>query len=442
MAERDVDINSLFDVGNESALAAYLHLLHPSDIAQVFNYVDEENWVRLTARLTPEILAEVIADLDENQRETLGEQLHVDRLINIVEELETDDAADVLADLPDEKSVAVLAAIEDQEEVRKLLSYPEDTAGGIMQTEVCRVLEGGVVTDAIEVVREMSEEVEEIFDVYVVDKVGRLVGAIALQDLVLHRDGEGIEKITQPIEIKVTPDMDQEVVAILFRKYDEPTMPVVDADGILLGRITFDDIHDVIEEEASEDIMAMAGASTEELVYGTNVMRIAMVRIPWLTSALIGALLSGYLLSLFDILPGNAIVLAAFVPVVMAMTGNLGSQTAMIVTRGFAIGKVDSDNLSRTFRRELLVGMVMGLSAGVMVALVAFLWRGDLRLSLTVGASLVTSMSAAAVVGVGAPALFKRMGIDPAIAAGPLVTTGSDIMAISIYLLFSLFALS
>jgi magnesium transporter len=241
---------------------------------------------------------------------------------------------------------------------------------------------------------------------------------------------------------QVTPLVDQEEVAQIFGKYDLTSLPVVDQKGKLLGRITFDDIHDVLEEEATEDVMAMAGASSEELVYGTDFFRIAVFRLPWLVSTLFGSLLTTVLVPMFSNVPGDTIVLASFVPVLMAMTGNVGSQTAMIITRGFAIGRVDLATMGRTFFREVSVGFIMGAVAGTLVGLFALVKVGTPILGVALGLSMICSMASAAFVGSMAPAAFKRLGIDPAIAAGPLVTTGCDVLGVSIYLLVAFLVLS
>lgn len=438
MAEEDIDIARLFESGQSQALSAYLHLLHPADIAELFDLVKEDHWSTLTAELSPEVLAEVMTHLEEHQVEALGEVLHTDRLVEALDELETDDATDLLADLPDEKTEAILEKLEDKEDIETLLAYPEDSAGGIMQTEVCVVAEGSNVVDAIDAVRAIREEIEDVFDVYVVDEIGRLVGTVALEDLVLSRADTPLREIREPIEARVTAYVDQEEVAALFKKYDVAALPVVDSVGVLVGRITFDDVHDVLEEEASEDIMAMAGASTEDLVYTSHFLRIAILRMPWLIASLLGSLVTTQLVPMFTSVPGDTIVLAAFVPVVMAMTGNVGTQSAMIITRGFAIGKVDFQSLGRTFLREVSVGIMMGLVAGSVVGVFAHLVYGNSILGVALGLSMITSMSLASLIGTAAPALFKRIGIDPAIAAGPLVTTGCDVLGVAVYLVVAI----
>lgn len=437
MGEHNQDIAELFEPGCEAALDAYLHLLHPVDIAELFNHVSPNNWNGITSRLDAETLAETLANLDEGLLEKLGPKLKLDRLAAAVEELETDDAADVLAELSPERASAILAQLDadDRDDIETLLSYPEDSAGGLMQTEFCVVEEGLLVANAIDAVREIREEIEEIHEVYLVDAQGVLRGAVSLEDLVLSTPETALHTISEPVEKRITVDVDQEDVARVFGKYDLVCLPVVNSDGALVGRITFDDIHDVMLEEATEDVMAMAGASSEELVYGENFFRIAMFRLPWLVGSLMGSLLAAVLVPMFrNVAYEDTLMLAAFVPVVAAMTGNVGSQTAMIITRGFAIGKVDLTSMGTTLRREVLVGSIMGLAAGGLVAVVSRLGFGSEVIGMTVGVSMFCSMTLASVVGALAPAVFQKVGIDPAIAAGPLVTTGCDVMGVAVYL--------
>ena len=441
MVEEDVDIGRLFEQGQEGALAAYLQLLHSTDIAQLFYLVKRDRWTSISSHLSSERLAEVLTHLDEHQVEALSEVLKIERLIEAIDELETDDATDVLHDVADEKTAMVLSGLEDKAEIATLMAYPEDCAGGIMQAEVCTVESTLTIGDAIESVRRMRQEMDEILDIYVVDAQGHLRGLVGLEDLVLSAPETPIAEVHVPVDAQVMVDLDQEEVARLFKKFDVPALPVTDPRGMLLGRITFDDVHDVLEEEASEDIMAMAGASTEELVYGGDFLKIALFRLPWLMTSLLGCLVTTQLVPLFSHVPGDTIILAAFVPVVMAMTGNLGSQSAMIITRGFAIGKVDFKGLGRTFFREVWVGFIMGLAAGVVVAIFAY-WVYDRPiLGVALGLSMISSMSLASVVGTAAPSVFKYLGIDPAIAAGPLVTTGCDVLGVSIYLVVAFLVL-
>ncbi|MEO1481281.1 MAG: magnesium transporter [Myxococcota bacterium] len=443
--QENVDIESLFEPDAAPALQAYLRLLHPADTAELFTLVDETHWPLITRELNPESLAEVLIELDEGIRERLTSVLGFERLVSAVEELDTDDAADVVADLPEEQQEAVLEALDDPD-VIKLLEYDEESAGGIMQTEVFRVTAGTSVRDVIEEMRKArdEEEIEDIYTVYVVNDAGALVGLVSLEKLILAETHTVIDTLGETPPTQVTPEVDQEEVAKLFGKYDMVSLPVIDHDGVLLGRITFDDIHDVLQEEATEDMLKTTGASAEDLVYGESTFRIAGLRLPWLASSLLGALGAGKLQSFLGggADPVKIVILASYVPVLMAMSGNVGSQSAMIVTRGFAIGKIEFATIGRTLLRELVVGVMMGVVVGIVVGIYSQVDLNafqrlpfDYPLAATLVISLVLAMMSAAMIGVGVPSVFKRIGIDPAIASGPLVTTTCDLLAVSIYLL-------
>ena len=429
-------IARLFEPGAEGTLQAYLQLLHPVDLAELFRFVDRQKWPAIIEALSPERFADALSHLDEGIVEELGLFVAPTVLAEAIEELETDDAADILGELPEAKAEQVLANLdaEDRDDITILLAYPQDSAGGIMQTEFCGVRDGLYVTDAIDSVREAREKIKDIHEVYLVDSDGRLKGAVRLVDLVLSDGETALGEISHPVDQQVPVDMDQEEVARLFGKYDLASIPVVNQTEVMVGRITFDDIHDVVLEEATEDVMAMAGASGEELVYGNDFLRIALFRLPWLISSLFGSLITTLLVPLFTKIPGDTIILASFVPVVMAMTGNVGSQTAMIITRGFAINKVSLVDLWRNIRREMTVGLIMGIAAGSLVGIFSLWTHGSQLLGYALSASMISSMCIAAGFGVMAPALFKKIGIDPAIAAGPLVTTGCDVLGVGIYL--------
>ena len=439
------DIERLFEPGSESALQSYIALLHPADVAELFHFVGSDKWLQITGLLSPESLGEVLTHVDERYLEHLTDILRPERLVEAVEELETDDAADLLQEMDEGRARDVLAKLdeEDRSELNTLLAYPDDSAGGLMQTEVCSVEFSRSVGDAIEAVRESVKHVDDVHAVYLVDQHGALTGVVGLEALVLATEETPLSTLSEPVERSLTAELDQEEVARVFRKYDVAVLPVVTNAGVLVGRITFDDIHDVIVEEATEDVMAMAGASGdgEDLVYTNQVGKITLFRLPWLISSLLGALITTQLIPLFSSVPGDTIVLASFVPVVMAMTGNMGSQTAMIITRGFAIGKVEVGAITTSLLRETTVGLLMGISAGIVVFIFTFLVYGNLRLGIAVGASMIASMASAATAGTIAPTLFKRLGVDPAIAAGPFVTTVCDVLGVAAYLLVSILVL-
>jgi magnesium transporter len=312
-----------------------------------------------------------------------------------------------------------------------------------MQTELVRVAERATVEQAVDEIRSRAEDVGTFHFVYVVDDRDRLVGLLELGKLILAPPSDLIAGLVTHDLKAVTPDVDQEDVARIFKRYDLVALPVIDEDGRLLGRILHDDIVDVLEEEADEDILHMAGTTpTEaELVYTDQLLKIASVRLPWLLATLAGLTVPALLVWAFQVSFPHILALVPFIPVIGAMGGNVGSQSSTIVVRGFATGRVDFQNLGRFLGRELVISFLMGVACGALSGVVAIVWHGDPMLSLTVTISMLIAIVASAILGVLIPYFFRLVKIDPAIAAGPLVTTVDDIVAIGIYYLVALLIL-
>jgi magnesium transporter len=342
----------------------------------------------------------------------------------------------LIGELPQEQAQQILSHIdkEDSEEVQELLKYDKETAGGIMQLELVAVPQGVTVREAIEQIRSSAGEVEDLHNVFIVDDGRTLIGVLPLRKLILASPENHIEVIMDAATIKVTPEVDQEEVAEVFRKYDIVSLPVVDKAGMLLGRIMVDDVVDVIEQEDSEDIMKMAGIPEEDLVYGSSILAISRARLPWLLTNLFGGLLTGYLMWLFRIALHEVLALVTFIPVITAMGGNIGIQSSSIMIRGFAIGRVDFNNLRRFLFKEIRIGCLMGIACGVVAGCAAVLWHKDPFLGPIVALAMIIAITTAASMGTLIPAFFKKVKIDPAIAAGPFVTTANDIVGIVIYL--------
>jgi magnesium transporter len=313
-----------------------------------------------------------------------------------------------------------------------------------MQTELVTVPESATVDEAVEEIRAQAEEVGPFHFVYVVNEDRGLEGVLNLGSLILAAPHRPIRELMVGDQQTVTPEVDQEEVAQMFKRYDLVALPVVDGDGRLLGRILHDDAVDVLEEEADEDIMRMAGAGAAEpeLVYTDQLLKIASVRLPWLLATLVGLTVPALLVWAFQVSFPDMLALVPFVPVIGAMGGNVGAQSATIVVRGFATGRVDFHNLGSFLGKELVVSTLMGLACGAVSGVVAIIWHGNLMLSATVTVSMVTAIIASALMGVLVPYFFRLVKIDPAIAAGPLVTTIDDIIAIGIYYLAALLLIS
>ncbi|MBU0515636.1 MAG: magnesium transporter [Proteobacteria bacterium] len=435
-------VKVLIQQGDTRRLRELFAGLHPADVADLIEHLPEDQRTTAFGCLTVDHASEVMVELEPPARTDIVEAIQLPRLAQLVDEMDSDDATDIIADLRDDQASQILDSIdaEDKAEVETLLEYEEDTAGGLMQLELISARRDETTTQVIARIRAHRDEVDDVANVFVIDAERRVVGVAPLQLIVIAGPDDRMKDIMVPLTVSIGPDEDQEEVARKFRKYSLLSAPVVSEDGTLLGRITVDDVMDAMEEEMDEDVLRMAGTAEEEIVYGNQVFKISRVRLPWLITNLLGALFAGYLLSLFEATLTEVIVLITFVPVMMAMGGNVGIQSSAIMVRGFAVGRITLNNLWPVLYKELRVGAIMGLICGLVVGLLAVIgvrlqvWTGNPMLGLVVGLSMFCAVSGAAVVGTLTPAFFKRINIDPAIASGPFVTTAIDIISIVIYL--------
>lgn len=418
------------------AAARALADMHPADVGSLAEELSEDNKIKLFSALDPTIAAEVVVELSEHSRDLVLAGLSTGQLSAIVDDMPSDEATDIIADLPQEQAQEVLDRIdlEDSAEVRKLLQYDEDTAGGLMQLEMVKARSNQTVAEVIENIRSKKEEVGELHNIYVVSAANTLLGYVPVSKLILSDPNTPMRNILEMCPLVVEAHEDQEEVAHKFRRYDVVSAPVVDSAGHLLGRITIDDVMEVMEEEAREDLLRMAGTSSEEeMFHSGGILKISRLRLPWLLTNMLGGLVSGYLLWVFRITLSDALFLLAFIPVIMAMAGNVGVQSSTIIVRGFAVGQVGFGNLWRVLFKEVRIAVVIGIVCGGLVGLAAHLWHGRTALGLVVGLSMTCAISMASIMGTLAPALFKRLNVDPAISSGPVVTTFNDILGILIY---------
>jgi magnesium transporter len=425
----------------------FLEELHPADIAEVINHAPASAHNRLFELLDDDIKPDVLAELDDQAEADILEELTDEEISDIVEEMAPDDAADVLGELEDEKREEILDLMEDEdsEDVRELLQYEEDTAGGIMTTDFVSVRATMTAQEAIDHIGSLELE-EPVYYVYVVDYEGRLTGWIQLWELLkLANRTQTLETLAEKETISVHTDTDQEEVARIASKYDLSSLPVLDWKSKLVGRITVDDILDVIEEEASEDIFKLAGSDDSELEY-TSPLHACKSRLPWLMITLFAGFVSSIILKRF--IDHHIVALSFFVPIIMAMGGNTGIQSSTLIIRGLAVGSISEKAVFKLLGRELLTGALMGLICGVMIGAWAQFMVGPegnisaFYLAFTVGVSLFSAMMFAAVFGAFAPLLLNRMKVDPAVASGPFVTASNDILALLIYYGITLFLIA
>lgn len=429
------DLQALLETRNEPLIRALLAELHPADLADVLEHLDVENRSYIFNLIPEKHSSQVLAEMEEGAREQLLQDLKASEIADLVEDLPSDDAADLVRDLSEDVAQEVLTEISPTEsrKVRRLLRFPEDTAGGIMAAEFVAVPESESVSQAIDRIRKAGEEQGDIPHVFVVDDDGCLNGTLSLRDILLSRPSRSVREIASRDVRSVPAEMDQEQVAEMVRKYDLVVVPVVDDRGRPIGQITLDDILDVYEEEVAEDIARLSGGLQEESP-ADSVVDVSRNRLPWLLLGLCGGILSAWVISRFTGSLEKALKISFFIPVIAAMGGNVGIQSSAVVVRGLATREIDTANTRARLVKEVAVGALNALLLAAVLWVVVTLWLGEMALGVIVGVSLAVAMSFAAIVGSAVPVLLRRMGVDPALATGPFVTTTNDIVGLAIYL--------
>ncbi len=425
----------LIEVGDEARMRSELEQLHPADIAVAIERLPLLLQPTLFNLLDDEIAAEVIAELDVEEQENLIEQLTNSETARLFDHLDSDDAADLLGLMDDADSAEILSGLsaDDQRDLTELMGYDEESAGGIMAKEAVSALVTASVGEVIEHVRTIGREIDDIYNVYLIDESQRLVGYVSLRDLILASPDQNVAELMDQKLISVNVNMDQEEVAGLFSKYDLVSAPVVNKKRRLLGRITHDDILDVLEDEIHEDMAHFTGQS--EFDPGErSVLRNMRHRLPWLMLGLAGGIVTATMIARFEPQIVRITSLVFFLPLIAAMGGNVGIQTSSLIVRGLATGEVGQFGIMARLIRELTISLMTGaISGGVLIA-ATIIWQGSVRLALVVGVSLMIVIVMAATIGAVVPLMLKRSGMDPALATGPFITTTNDIIGLLIYL--------
>jgi len=434
------EIRTFFLSKDEQKAREYLNTLQPADIAEILEELerDEEHW--LINLLDNETAALVINELEPDLGGELLGRLKEERAGEILEEMSSDDAADLLSELSDKDQNRYLDMLEteDQQDVRELMTYPEDSAGGLMTVEYVAIREDITAAMAIEVLRDTAPDAETVYYVYVINLLNQLVGVISLRELIIANPQSYIRDIMRRNVISVPVRMDQEEVARIVSKYDFLAVPVVDNDKALIGIITFDDVIDVIHEEATEDLYRLAGAAgedeeDEEDEFFARIKSSLKARLPWLFITMLGGLISGQILSRFSGQISAVVALAFFIPLLTGMGGNVGTQSSTVTVRGIATGQIKIDDIYRVILREALVGLAIGAVLGLIVGIIASLWQNKPMLGVVVGLAMIGNMFTAATMGTIVPLFFRRVGIDPAVASAPFISTAIDITGLVIY---------
>jgi magnesium transporter len=425
---RDVEVGTLKDLIAE---------MRPADVADLIEHLEADERLFIIRLLEPEGAGDILVEVEAPIQGRILEEMDNQSISEIVQELDSDDAADLVGDLPDERARDIIDRVEEDvsQDLKKLLPYPEDTAGGIMALEFVAVEADATLKDAIETIRAKGDEVENLYYVWVVDDAERLVGVISLKDLIVEPPERRVRDIMNREVISVDVHTDQEEVARLVKKYDLVNIPVVDENQRLVGRITHDDIIDVIEEEVDEDISLMAGVIDQEITE-VSPTKISRARLPWLIAGLCGELFAAVVISRFEASLQKIIALSFFFPVIMAMGGSTGTQAATVIVRGFATGDISLLNAGKRLWTEMRVALMNGMICGVILGLVVGTCLSDYLLGGVVAIAMILIIINAGFIGSAAPFVLKKLNIDPALATGPFVTTSNDIIGLFIYLGF------
>ena len=415
-------------------LKTELSELHNVDIAELIEELDEEYGKILFELFEDETSAEILVELDEENRESVLEDLSSREIAEeLIENLDSDDAADIIADLPSEKKVEVLSHIEDIEhasDIVDLLSYPENTAGGLMAKELIKVNEKWAVLRCVREMRKQAEEVDKVYTIYVVDDDDVLLGTLSLKKLLLTPEKTFITNIYNEKVFSVKANSDDEEVANIMEKYDLVVLPVVDDLNRLIGRITIDDVVDVMKEEAMEDYNKASGIS-EQVDASDNIVTLTRARLPWLLIGLMGGIMGAEVIGIFDI--ENNIELAFFTPLIAAMGGNVGVQSAAIIVQGLASNNLGMDSLAQRLIKELGVALLNGIICSGLIMIITSLIGYPSSISFTVSISLMAVIIFAALFGTFIPLALDKYKIDPALATGPFITTVNDVLGLFIY---------
>lgn len=429
-------IKNLIRKNKDKKIKKELHELHYADIAELIEALSIENAIYLVKLLDSEKTADALAEVDEDFREKILDQLSAKEIAVEVEELDTDDAADIIAELPEERQEKVLSQIEDTEhlkDIRELLKYEENTAGSLMAKELVKVHEDLSVLKCVNAMRKQAQEVTRVHSIYVVNAKNQLIGRLSLKDLITANSRAIVKDIFIPKVDFVHVDEDVEEVAKIMSKYDLEAIPVVNENKELLGRITIDDIVDVIKEEADKDYQLAAGISNDVEADDT-VWELTRARLPWLFLGLLGGLGSVFILKDFETIMNQPQLRSLFfyTPLIAAMAGNVGVQSSAIIVQGLANDIVKGSMINRLFK-EIGLSLINGFFLSIVLIAFGQIMGQELNLSLTVAGSMMGVIVMAALIGTFVPIVLEKQGIDPAIATGPFITTANDIFGIFLF---------
>jgi len=427
-------------------LVKLIRKTHPADLAVVFRYFSDEEQAQVFSIMVEDGQAmEFLVELDDTLIANLLENESPERIATVIQESSANDQSFILSTLEDEQAQSVIELLktEEQEEIEELMGYPEDSAGAMMTTNVFTLYQNTICRDALKSLQDQSEA-EMVFYLYITDEDDRLVGVASLRALATTPADTILKDIMVKRVHTVRPETDQEEVAQIVAQYNYLAVPVLDEDDQLLGIVTVDDVVDVIREEATEDFLQMAGAGKDREILLKSSWENARARLPWLFASWIGGIFAASIIGTFEHMLESMIALAAFIPVIIGMGGNIGTQSSTIIVRGIATGRIEIGSELKVLLKEVRVGIILGALYGLLLGAFAKLRfiDADPMLGIVVGLSIGCSMLIAVAVGTFIPMFLRKVDIDPAIATGPFVTTSIDILGVLFYFVIAEYFLS
>jgi magnesium transporter len=428
------NIEGLISTTDDSALLNLLSEEHPADIAEIIDELELEQATYLFKLLDSELTAEALMEINEDDREKILKNLSAEEIAEELDELDTDDAADIISELPQERVTEVISELEDDEHAKdivELLRYQEGTAGSLMAKELIKVKETWMVPTCVRKMRSQAQEVRRVHSIYVVDQDDHLIGRLSLKDLLVASAKDKVANIYIPKVDSVHFNDKGEDVARLMQKYDLEAIPVVDDDNVLIGRITIDDIVDLIKEEAEKDYQMAAGI-TEDIDADDSIWNKTKARLPWLILGLVGGLAAASIMGGFDDALTQFPELFYFTPLIAAMAGNVGVQSSAIIVQGLANDNIRGSMVNRMFK-EIGLSIINGVILAVLIFVFGFFLDYDINISITISISMVMVIILASLIGTFVPLILDKNGIDPAVATGPFITTSNDIFGIFIF---------
>ena len=425
----------------QTNLVKLINKTHPADLAIVFRYFNDEEQKQVFSLMQAnDHTVEFLVELDDTLIEKILDTENAERVSSLIQNASTNDQSYILGSLKEEQAQSVIDLLkkEEQEEIEEIMAYPQDSAGSMMATDVFTLYQNTTCGDALKTLQD-QQEAEMVFYLYITDEDDSLVGVASLRALATTPSNTLLKDIMEKRVHSVRPETDQEDVAQIVAQYNYLAVPVIDGDGRLLGIVTVDDVVDVIREEATEDFLQMAGAGKDREILLKSSWENAKVRLPWLFASWIGGVMAAYIIGKYENMLESMIALAAFIPIIIGMGGNIGTQSSTIIVRGMATGRIEIGNEFKVLLKELRVGLILGVLYGTMLGMFAnFKFLGsDPMLGVAVGLSICSSMLLATAVGTFTPLILRKLDIDPAVATGPFVTTSIDILGVLLYFMIA-----